>query len=359
LSLIEQTQPADDLRGESAPPSAVAVPGLRAVDWALAAGAGLLAGISPLTSGDLIPSALAGAVVAGGVLAYRWHQPRAEAETRAFASGLSGWDVAGLAALLLGCTLVLWPTLGHLYQRWTTNLWNNGHGLFIPPAIAYLAWRALQKLPEGRARGSAWGFPVLAAALVLVVLGTTSGLFLMATAGLVLMLPALALLLLGTRGTRALLVPLAISPLMIPLPNAVASHMYLRQVTTSVVGPAFSALGFLNLREGTVIQTPNQVFVIADACSGFSTLYASLSVALILAAMAGSLRLGLLLLAAAVPLALAANALRVLGLIVATELFGTWVLDSPLHAASGVATFFISLGGLFWIYGRRKEPREP
>lgn len=355
MSLIEQTQPAEELR-QDGPPSPAAARRLGRTDLALAAGAGLLAAISPLTSGDLLPSALAGAVVAAGVLAYRRRQPAEAAETIEATHRLSAPDLAALGVLVLGCALVLWPTLDHLYQRWTTNLWNNGHGLFIPPVIAYLAWRALQELPEERARGSAWGFLVLAPALTMVVLGTTSGLFLLATAGLVLMLPALSLLLMGTRGTRALLVPLAISPLMIPLPNAVANHMYLRQITASVVGPLFDALGFLNVREGTVIQTPSQVFVIADACSGFSTLYASLSVALILAAMGGSLRLGLLLLAAAIPLALFANILRVLGLIVGTELLGTtWVLDSPLHAASGIATFFISLGGLFWIYGRRKE----
>ena len=162
-------------------------------------------------------------------------------------------------------------------------------------------------------------------------------------------LPGLSLLLFGMAGTRALLVPLAVAFLMIPVPNSVASHIYLRHLTAEAVGPLFSALGFLNVREGTVIQTPDQAFIVADACSGFSTLYASVSVALILGAMAKSLRLTALLLVAAFPLALFANILRVLGLIVGTELAGTWVLDSPLHAASGIATFFISLGGLLLI----------
>lgn len=320
---------------------------------AVAACAAVLVGVSPLTSNDLLPSLVAGSAVGVGVLAYlRRHTALDEAA--AGGVGLQAADLLAFGTLLVAYVLALWPTFTQLGNQWTSNLWNNGHGVFMPPAVAYLGWRALRELPDDRAQGSAWGFAVLIPALVVAILGQQSGLVVLASLGLVLTLPGLCLLLFGTGPTRALLVPLAIAFLMIPVPNAVASHVYLRQITASAVGELFAVLGFLHVREGTVIQTPDQIFVVADACSGFSTLYASLSVALILGAMAGSFRLTGILLAAAIPLAVAANILRVLGLIVGTELMGIWVLDSPLHAASGVATFLISLGGLFWIYGRWK-----
>lgn len=330
---------------------------LRASDLAWALGTGALAAISPLTSNDLIPSAIAGAAFGVGVLVYRRRRIPVETEDRQHVA-LSAASVLAFAALLGAYALALWPTFLALGHQWTGNLWNNGHGVFIPPAVAYLGWRALQGLPDETARGSAWGFAILVPALAIAIMGQSSGFLVLACLGLVLTLPGLSLLLLGKRGTRAMLVPLAIAFLMIPIPNTVASHVYLRQITASTVSPLFSALGFLHVRDGTLLQTPDQVFVVADACSGFSTLYASLSVALILGAMAGSLRLAGILLVAAVPLALAANILRVLGLLVGTELMGLWLLESPLHAASGVATFFISLGGLFWLYGWWKE-RHP
>jgi exosortase len=297
--------------------------------------------------------------VGAGTLVYLRRQGVGEERETGARALLSRGDLAALAAVAAAYVLALWPTFAELGSQWTRNLWNNGHGIFIPPAIAYLGWRALRDLPDERARGSAWGFAVLAPALAIAVLGQHIGFAVLASLGLVLTLPGLSLLLLGVAGTRALLVPLAIAFLMIPIPNAVASHVYLRQFTAEAVGWIFGVVGFLHVREGTVIQTPGQIFVVADACSGFSTLYASLSVALILGAMARSLRLTALLLVAAVPLAMLANILRVLALIVATEWLGVWVLDSPLHAASGVATFGISLGGLFWLYGRRKERPAP
>jgi exosortase len=352
LSSIEQTRtsdPAEEIR----PPLASRRP-LRAKDVVLAVGAGLVVAISPLTSRELLPSAAAGILVSAGVLSYLRRRALAHAPTDT-RLGLSPRDGLAFGGLLLAFGVALWPTFVQLGEHWTGSLWTNGHGLFMPPAIAYLGWQALRKLPDERATGTVWGFAVVVPALVVAILGQSIGSLAISTVGLVGALPGFSLLLFGTRGTRALAVPLSLGLLMVPIPNAVASHMHLRQMTASVVAPLFSLLGFLNFRDGTVIQTPDQVFVVADACSGFSTLYASVSVAIILGAMGGSLRLAALLLAASVPLAMAANILRVLGLVVATQLMGVWVLDSPLHVASGMATFFISLGGLFWLYGRWKE----
>ena len=97
---------------------------------------------------------------------------------------------------------------------------------------------------------------------------------------------------------------------------------------------------------------PGNVFVVADECSGFSTQYATLTVALILVFLTKGTWRKVAILAAAPLLAYAANVLRVLLLILLTNRFGDWVLDSPLHPASGVMTFVISMGGLFLIAGK-------
>ena len=48
-----------------------------------------------------------------------------------------------------------------------------------------------------------------------------------------------------------------------------------------------------------------------------------------------------LLVAAAPPLAVMVNALRVLILVLLGHFFGTHLLDTPLHTASGLATFWL------------------
>ena len=61
----------------------------------------------------------------------------------------------------------------------------------------------------------------------------------------------------------------------------------------------------------------------------------------------------LLLLAAAFPLAIVANIARVLFLILATAGLGDWVVESPLHAGTGVAAFCFVLVALFAVSDQR------
>jgi exosortase len=97
------------------------------------------------------------------------------------------------------------------------------------------------------------------------------------------------------------------------------------------------------VREETLLFLPNATFLVADACSGFATLYAAVGVAVVLAAYARSWRRRLLLLASAWPLALACNVARVTLLVGLANHFGLGLLDTPFHAASGVATFWAVL----------------
>ena len=52
------------------------------------------------------------------------------------------------------------------------------------------------------------------------------------------------------------------------------------------------------------------------------------------------------------PLALTANTVRVLILVLLTEFIGPWIMDTAIHPASGVAVFFVVLGALFFLADR-------
>ena len=55
---------------------------------------------------------------------------------------------------------------------------------------------------------------------------------------------------------------------------------------------------------------------------------------------------------AILPLTLAANTLRVLLLVIGSLVFGIELLDTILHEASGVVTFIVVIGTLFWLADR-------
>jgi exosortase len=176
---------------------------------------------------------------------------------------------------------------------------------------------------------------------------------LLSAGALLLALPGLSLLLLGAKRTRAIAFPLILLAFSLPIPLAFTEqiHWQLRQVMTAgtaIVVPWFGVPLFV---EGTTLHMANGAVEIADACSGFSTLYAAVAVACLTAYSTPSSRRRLLVLSSAVPLAIAANLLRVIALVLLAAMQGTEILDTFIHTLSGMATFALALPILFWLGG--------
>jgi exosortase len=316
--------------------------------------AGLLA-LSPLT-GDERPRAILLASLAGAALfGFRaWRKPWAgEAED----AGLALGSLRPPPLVVLPCAALwlalFWPTLSWLWRHWTASVWINDHGIFMPPLMAYLALRALRDDPDASPRSSSAGFFWLVPSVALAVADLVLGTHTLGVIALVGSLTAFALLFLGAERTRRLRVPLALGLLMVPLPTMVATTIGLRHLTAAGVMPLLAAIGVPALREGTVIQLAGarSTFVVANACSGVAALYAASAMAILLACYAGSHAKRLAFLAAAAPLALGANTLRVFALILMSTYLGEWVMHSPLHPATGVLTFVVPIAGLLWIAG--------
>ena len=98
---------------------------------------------------------------------------------------------------------------------------------------------------------------------------------------------------------------------------------------------------------------------VADACSGFSTLYAAAAVACPHRVVgADRRRAALLVLLAAAPLAIAANLMRVVLLVLLVVWQGEPMLETFIHPASGMMTFALALPVIFWLGGdvRKRDP---
>lgn len=314
-------------------------------ELALATLAGTVIGLSPLVPQHWVGSTLAGLVTGGVVLGVRLRRAATVEEVEATGArwSISPW----VAASVLLWLALFAPAWMWLYRQWTGSLWSNEHGIFIPFIVAYLVHSTLRRDPEPqREEGSAWGLPWLALGGGLAALDAPIHTGYLAVVGLLVSLPGLSLVLLGRRRTRELAVPLMVALLMMPIPRTLATDLALRHVTAVAVDQLLFFFGFAVLRDATVLRMPGRTFIITDACSGFSTLYAGFAVAFILACTADSHARRLLLIVAAPVLAIAANVTRVLLLVLLTNRFGNWVIDTAFHPATGVATFLIVLGGL-------------
>lgn len=243
------------------------------------------------------------------------------------------------------------PTLLWLWQRWTMSVWQNGHGILVTLLVIYLIRGELQKrkhLPES---ANAWGFAILIPALMMHMLDTGIHSQLLSGAALFLSLPGFALLFLGTARTKAILFPLATLLLTLPIPLAFTEslHLALRHIATKSVAWLLKLLDVPVFSTGTLLEVEGGSLMVADACSGFATLYAAVTIAILTAYFCNSTSRRILLLLIAAPLAIGVNIMRVLLLTLLVNWFGLDVLATSAHEISGLLTFMIALPIIFFL----------
>jgi exosortase len=290
---------------------------------------------------------------------------RRAAEQTALVSSPGGVSLTfhqrGLLALVaIGLVALYAPTVTWLIDRWTMSVWHNAHGMLIPLAVGYFAWQELRPLARVERQANPWGFAFLVAALALHVLDTGMHTQILSAASIVIVLPGLSLLFLGTTRTKAIAFPLAFLAFMLPIPLVVTEriHLLLREIATVATANLVPLLGISVFTEGTTLHLREGVLQVGDACSGFSTLYASCAVAALTAYSCNHWRGRLLALASAVPLAIGANILRIVLLVFAVRFLGMGSLDTWIHPGSGMLTFAIALPAIMWL-GRPTASPEP
>jgi exosortase len=254
-----------------------------------------------------------------------------------------------LIALQLGFLYA--PTCLWLWERWTMSVWQNGHGILVAVVVFYLVRGELKKLKSLPLGSNPWGFAILIPALLIHMLDTGIHSQLLSGFALFLSLPGLALLFLGTERTKAIFFPLLILFLTLPIPLVFTEsiHLVLRKIATKSVAWLLELLGVPVFSSGTLLEVEGGSLMVADACSGFATLYAAITIALLTAYFCHSPRRRILLLLIAAPLAIAVNIMRVLLLTLLVNWFGLDVLATAAHEISGLLTFVIALPIIFFL----------
>lgn len=263
-----------------------------------------------------------------------------------------------LIVLQLGFLYV--PTCLWLWDRWTMSVWQNGHGILVATLVFYLVWEELKKLNSLPLDSNPWGFAILVPALLIHMLDTGIHSQLLSGFALYLSLPGLALLFLGTERTKAILFPLSILFLTLPIPLVFTEsiHLFLRKIATKSVAWLLDLLGVPVFSSGTLLEVEGGSLMVADACSGFATLYAAMTIAILTAYFCNSMPRRILVLLIAAPLAIAVNIIRVLILTLLVNWFGLDVLATAAHEISGLLTFAIALPIIFFL-GRNPVIKSP
>src|SRR5579863_4613749 len=289
----------------------------------------------------------------------------AQAASMTQAGGESLWKQFGWqGAALLG--LVGWlyaPILGRLVQQWGADP-NFSHGFFVPAFAAFVVWQDRARLAAIRPVPSNWGLAVILFSLCTLILGVFGAELFLSRVSLLMLVTGLVLFFGGWGFLRAVLFPLLFLVLMVPIPAIIFSQITfpLQILASKLSAWALPFFGVPVFREGNVINLPAMPLEVAQACSGIRSLLSLTTLAIMYGyLMETRVAVRVTLALASVPIAVTANALRIVGTGLLVQYWDPEKAEGFFHAFSGWLIFVVSLLMLFGLHGainflgRRRE----
>jgi exosortase len=269
-----------------------------------------------------------------------------------------------LVALLCLLGLLYGPVLTRLASQWAHDP-NFSHGFFVPIFSLYVLWDQRGRLARLYPRPTWTALGLVIPGLLCLVVGTLGAELFLSRISIVPVLGGLVALFLGWRFLRAVSFSWLFLLLMVPLPTLVFNQITfpLQILASRIASNLLPFAGVPVLREGNVILLPAMALEVAEACSGIRSLMSLLTLAVMygyLLEKRWTMRLALAL--AAVPIAVAANSLRIVGTGLLVQYWDPEKAEGFFHSFSGWIIFVVSLLLLFalrrflhWLLDRKTQ----
>ncbi len=260
------------------------------------------------------------------------------------------WVKPAVLAVLLG---ILYFHVGVKLVRDWYNIPDFSHGFLIPFFALFLLWDKRHALAATPVKPNWAGLPLVMLGLLCLMVGVFGADLFFARTSFVVLLAGILWTLLGRPMLAELKFVLFVLLLAIPFPAVVFNQItFPLQLMASQMASALLPLaGVPVLREGNVIQLPAMQLEVAEACSGIRSLMSLFTVAVIYGYFLERTTLRRTVLAlASLPIAIAANAMRIFGTGLCVQY---WDPDKALgffHEFSGWLMFLISLGCLYFVH---------
>lgn len=273
------------------------------------------------------------------------------AATSAQDGGFRLRTIFGHWPILAGLLIIGIPTFARLGQEvWSTEL--GTHGPIVLATGLWLMVHQRAHLSAARSRPSPWLlWPLLVAALSLYVFGRAFDLISIEAAGLFGTFLASMYFLFGAKAIVHNLFPFVYLGFLIPPPGWLIDVLTapLRELVSFVSTGSLSYLGYPISREGITITIAQYQLLVEDACAGMNSLFGLIAISLfyIFILHRASWKHSFILVTAIIPVAVIANILRVVTLVLLTYYQGDAVAQGFLHATAGIALFAVALFFIF------------
>lgn len=258
--------------------------------------------------------------------------------------------------------LAWWPVLLGLAVLYLPSWWGlaNGlwdteeqaHGPLILAVAIYLIWQqraVLAAAAEGTRPVLGWS--LLVVGLLMYSLGRSQEILLFEIGSQIPVLIGVLLITLGGAAVRALWFPILFLVFMIPLPGFFvdAATGPLKHFVSAAATEALHLAGYPIGRSGVIITIGPYQLLVADACSGLHSIFSLSALGLLYLYLMRhtSLLRNAILFASVLPIAVVANVIRVILLILITYHLGDAAGQGFAHDFTGLALFLAALMFLF------------
>jgi exosortase len=259
-----------------------------------------------------------------------------------------------------------------LYSRVLTELmidwWripDFSHGSLVPIFSAYLVWTKRGSLLEARVAPTWSGIVVVVVGLLILLLAVYGAVQFLSRVSLVIVLIGLVLCFLGWPILKELRFALLILFLAIPIPAIIFNEItFPLQIFASKLASSLLPLfGVPVLREGNVIELAAMKLEVAKACSGIRSLMSLSTLSIFYGYfLEQSCWRRAILALSSIPIAIGANAVRILGTGLCVQYWDPDKAVGFFHEFSGWVMFLFSLACLFivhrimcWLLAKRTE----
>jgi exosortase len=244
----------------------------------------------------------------------------------------------------------------HVLAKLVLDWWeipDFSHGFLVPFFAAYLVWSKKDALRSTKIVPSWSGIGIVILGLLVLLLGVYGAELFLSRVSLVILLAGLVLCFGGWELLKELRFPLLVLLLAIPIPSIIFNQITLplQTLASKLASALLPIFGVPVLREGNVIELPVMKLEVAEACSGIRSLVSLFTLSIFYGYFLEKSPLRRTILAlVSIPIAIAANALRILGTGLCVQY---WDPDKALgffHEFSGWVMFLVSLGCLFVVH---------
>jgi len=240
-----------------------------------------------------------------------------------------------------------------VFVKLVTDWWripDFSHGFLVPLFSGYLVWVKRKSLQETKIVPSWSGVVIAALGLVILLLGIYGAELFLSRVSLIILLAGVVVGLCGWQFLKEVHFSLLVLLLAIPIPAVIFNEMTLPlQILASKLASALLPIfGVPVLREGNIIQLSAMKLEVAEACSGIRSLMSLFTLAVFYGYFLDKSHFRrTLLVFASIPIAIAANAVRIVGTGLCVQYWDPEKAEGFFHEFSGWVMFLVSLACLF------------